>query len=373
MKNLEKKSVCVFSENEPLCQMLDKAGVPPDPKWRTLILYMRGLKHNEFLTEQQKVRIQDLVVSVLKEKDFSDKKYSELLSSEKEILDAPCNRKLESALSETATMVADFKSMLQSHKGDVERLGNDTVTVIEKGGDSDSLIAQIKEAFTEVVHIIQRDTEALTQLSKTDALTGLNNRRAFDEHLEDAVEQSRRRSGNLALLMMDIDHFKKFNDNYGHRIGDQALATVAKILRRYEIELNERDDTHIHFFPARYGGEEFVVVLRGGDEAMGMCIAEEIRRRVMRYNFLIRGVDGDVIKRGIHITMSVGVSQMSHEWKGAFEENLIEFADKALYRAKAAGRNQVLSNSGLELEEAMVTYGHLTTSEEKSNGPVPEQ
>ncbi len=363
------QQTCVFSDSEPLCQMLDRAGVPPDPKWRTLILYMRGLEHNEFLTEQQKVRIQALVVKTLKEKDFSDAKYSELLSSEKEILDAPCNRKLEAALAETAAMVGDFKVMLQHHKGDVERLGNKTATVIAKGGDTDSLIAQIKEAFTEVVSMMQRDAETLTQLSKTDGLTGLNNRRAFDEHLDDSIEQWKQYDGNLALLMMDIDHFKKFNDSYGHRIGDQALATVAKILRGYGNELQDRDDTHVNFFPARYGGEEFAVVLRGATESSAMCIGEEIRRRVMRYNFLIRGVDGDVIKRGIHITLSVGVSEMSPEWKGAFAENLIEFADKALYKAKAAGRNLVLSNSGLELEDALDKCGYLTTSDEVEGGP----
>ncbi len=351
--------------------MLDRAGVPPDPKWRTLILYMRGLQHNEFLTEQQKVRIQALVVKILKEKDFSDEKYSELLSSEKEILDAPCNRKLEAALAETAAMVSEFKLMMKSHTGDVERLGNKTVTVIEKGGDPDALISQIKEAFADVVQMMQHNTETLTQLSKTDALTGLNNRRAFDEHLEETIEQWKERDGNLSLLMMDIDHFKKFNDSYGHRIGDQALATVAKILRGLGEELNEREDIHLHFFPARYGGEEFSVVLRGATETMAMCIAEEIRRRVMRYNFLIRGADGDVIKRGIHITMSIGVAQIDNKWKGAFAENLIEVADKALYKAKAAGRNLVMGNLGLAIEDALAVYGHLTTSKEVEGGPNP--
>ncbi|THB64177.1 MAG: GGDEF domain-containing protein [Desulfovibrio sp.] len=331
---------CVFSCNEPLCLTLDKAGVPSEDKWRTLILYMRSLEHYDFLTDQQKISIQRLLVGLLKEQDYSDENYSRILAEKEAILSAPCNRKLEAAIKETAALVKDFKGLVLKRKGNVEKLETVTVDAIQQGKDPEELVTELRSAFKELVSSMEEDAESLSRLSRTDSLTSLNNRRAFDEFVDQAVEAWQEDHGPLCLLMIDIDHFKKFNDNFGHRIGDQALATVAKIMKECG---QERYQTGAdRYFPARYGGEEFSVVLPGAAPAEALEVAEDIRERVGRYNFIIRDTDGGVLKRGIQITVSIGVSDMSSDWNGAYGENLIDSADKALYAAKQGGRNMSL-------------------------------
>ncbi len=340
--SLEKRTVCVYNSSEPLCRTLDKAGVPPDAKWRTLILYMRGIEAYDFLSEGQKSSIQHLVLKTLKERNFTDENFQRIMQEQDEILNGPCNQKLHNALAETAVMIEEFRTMLHKRRGDVESLGDKAVETIRSGGDPNVLIGSLKSSFQEIVDIMRRDAADLDKLSRTDPLTGLSNRRGFDGMLDEHIDNWICDNLTLSLLMVDIDHFKKFNDSYGHRIGDQALITVAKIMRRMEGFLR---DTGVEFFPSRYGGEEFAVILPAIDEAHAMTVAEDLRQQVERYNFIIRDSNGEVLKRNIHITISVGVAEMDASWRGAFKDNLVDAADKALYRVKAAGRNNVLAAS----------------------------
>lgn len=328
---------CDFSCTEKLCLTLDKAGVPADGKWRTLILYMRSLDSYDFLTDRQKIQIQELMVRTLKEKDYTDTNYKRILVEKERILTEPCNRKLEAAIEETAALVNDFKGLVLKRKGSVQDLETATVSAVQRGLDPEALVAEMRTAFKQVVTAMEQDAENLSQISRTDSLTGLNNRRALDEYLQVAVKAWEKGGGTIALMMIDIDHFKKFNDNYGHRIGDQALATVAKIMK--ECGLDRYESNEKRFFPARYGGEEFTVVMPGAAARDALIVAEDIRERVERYNFIIRDAEGGVLKRGIQITVSIGVADMSDAWQGALVENLVDSADKALYTAKNEGRN----------------------------------
>lgn len=329
---------CIFSHAEPLCRTLDKAGVPPDSKWRTLILYMRGIEAYDFLSQSQKEKIQKLVLKTLQEKDFSDSKFHEVMHLQEEIINDPCNKKLHNALSETAGMVEEFRKLLRNRGADVQSLGHSTVHTLEEGGDPEALIQSLKESFQEIVGIMRRDADNLDQLSRTDGLTGLMNRRSLDEYLESCLEHWQKEDETFSLLMLDIDHFKNFNDRFGHRIGDQALATVAKLMQRACESLATEG---LECFTARYGGEEFSIVLPLVEEEQAEAIAEDLRQSIRRYNFIIRDSNGDVIKRNINITVSIGVAQMNPQWRGAFLENLVDAADKALYKAKSQGRNQV--------------------------------
>jgi diguanylate cyclase (GGDEF)-like protein len=334
--------VCDFSGSEQLCLTLDKAGVPHDPKWRTLIIYMRGLEHYDFLSTKQKSQIQALVLHTLREKDYSEETYRTIIKKQEEILNAPCNERLQAALSETASMVEEFRKLLTRRRGDVEHLHLKTVDTIQNGGDPETMIASLKASFHAIVAEMKKDAEDLTLLSMTDALTNLSNRRAFNERLEETVAQALEDEKSFSLIMFDIDHFKLFNDNYGHRIGDQALATVSMLLKKYE-----ETNFITGFFPARYGGEEFSVILPGLDEKAGIDIAEALRQNIQNYNFVIRGPNGEILKRGIHITVSAGVASLRFAWGGAYCENLVDAADKALYAAKATGRNKVVGSSQL--------------------------
>jgi diguanylate cyclase (GGDEF)-like protein len=165
---------------------------------------------------------------------------------------------------------------------------------------------------------------ALQGMADTDARTGLANTRAFDQMLESALS-ARREGEAIAVLMLDLDHFKDFNDRYGHPSGDEALRTFASILRSC---LRDGD------IAARYGGEEFAVVLPGVDEATALAVAERIRSRTE--TTLISLAPG-VTDR---VSVSIGVACAPGQAQDRI--TLLRLADEALYRAKEGGRNQVV-------------------------------
>jgi diguanylate cyclase len=165
----------------------------------------------------------------------------------------------------------------------------------------------------------------------TDALTGIANRRFFDSVVRELAALSSSSERPLSLCMVDIDHFKLFNDRHGHQIGDQVLKLVAKVLRD---SLKGRD------VAARYGGEEFVILLPETRLRDAILIADQIRELVASKN-LIKRTTGETIGS---VNLSIGVSQYRrHESVQAFMAR----ADAALYLAKNSGRNRVCSESML--------------------------
>jgi len=157
-------------------------------------------------------------------------------------------------------------------------------------------------------------------LSITDGLTGLYNHRHFQEQLEVEVKRAQRYDLNLSLIMIDLDHFKEFNDSYGHLEGDALLRKIAQILKS---SLRETD------FVARYGGEEFAVILPETDKEGASIAAERVRRTISKQTF------GEV---GAIMTISLGVA--SYPDDACLRAALIKKADEALYRAKREGRNR---------------------------------
>lgn len=164
----------------------------------------------------------------------------------------------------------------------------------------------------------------LERLSITDGLTNLYNHRYFQDELGRAFEESARYGRPLSLAIVDLDFFKKINDTYGHAIGDEVLKAVSRI---FQESIRSTD------LAARYGGEEFAVMMPETNLADAAIFAEKIRRLVE--NTAIETQAGT-----IHITVSVGVSTVPHP-KIHRAKELVVTADKALYRAKRGGRNQV--------------------------------
>jgi len=279
--------------SDQVCAMLDRVGVPRDSKWRGLILYMRSIKQYDFLDNDQKEQIQALVMEVLRTRDFSEDKFQEVIRANERILAAPWNRALTRTLQETAALVQEFQDSLFRHKGSVQHLEDVTVGAVENGGDVDRMLGTIRRGFSELITMIEEDSEKMVAMSLTDALTGIHNRRAFDEHIRTMVDKAVREHQRLSIFMCDIDHFKKFNDEHGHRIGDQALAVVGGILKGFAEECKQLEDRNI--FPARYGGEEFVVTLAGTNKDEALELAEIIRHKIERYNFVIRDPDGQIL------------------------------------------------------------------------------
>jgi len=335
-ETVTQRETCVFSKRSPLCHTMEKAGVPPDTKWWTLVLYMRSLEYMDSLSLKQRAEIQALLIDLLKEKDFSDASYRKLVEDQDRIISSPYRQRLKRALEESAALVQDFQTLLLNRAGDVKDLGEVAVETIEEKIPPDEAVKKLRGEFHKLVEVMERDTEKLEHLARTDPLTQLNNRGAFDEYMDQKQAETLENGQALCLLMLDIDHFKRVNDTYGHMIGDQALKTVAgKILTSL------KESAPGEHFPARYGGEEFAVVLPGASLEAAMETAENIRQRIERYNFMVRTANGDILHKGVKFTISIGVARSDPQWKDKLVDKLVEAADAALYDAKSKGRNRV--------------------------------
>ena len=186
--------------------------------------------------------------------------------------------------------------------------------------------------FTEVTQ--QKHTEKqlhqlsseLKALAETDSLTGLSNRRHFLQQANNELSRNQRLHRTMALLVLDVDHFKEINDRFGHQIGDQALQAIAqsiqRIMRPYDVF-------------GRIGGEEFAVLLPEASCQQTLEIAERLRSEV-------ESIDGDQLGIGLRLTLSIGVTCSPTPTLDTSLDQLMAKADRALYGAKAAGRNCVV-------------------------------
>jgi diguanylate cyclase (GGDEF)-like protein len=184
---------------------------------------------------------------------------------------------------------------------------------------------------------LQIANEHLEELASLDGLTGLANRRGFDRRLEGEWVQAGKGREPLALMMIDIDHFKLFNDRYGHVRGDACLRAVGETLSLVTLEEA--------VLVARYGGEEFALLLPGLDIERAAALADEARKAIE--DLLIAHAE---TSNG-HVTISIGVESLVPE-EGQTAADLVEAADSALYAAKRRGRNAVVANDAMLLSEA---------------------
>lgn len=218
---------------------------------------------------------------------------------------------------------------------------------LEEGGDADTMralvagvlgatwaiqggVRQLEENFDTTSHEIAALKASLVDAQReanTDGLTGIPNRRRFDFQLHRAMREARTDEQPLSLLLLDIDHFKAFNDAFGHQVGDRVLKLVAEIITAC---VKGRD------LPARYGGEEFAVILPDTAIKGAESVAEQIRAMVAGQRVRLKSSGRSLGQ----ITISVGCGEYL---PGEPVTSLIERADQALYRAKHAGRNRVVA------------------------------
>ena len=176
-----------------------------------------------------------------------------------------------------------------------------------------------------LVEQVQRQADELLRVSRTDALTGLDNRRYLEERLAEAFEHARRLSEPFAVLMCDLDKFKSVNDTHGHQAGDAVLEQLADVLRAQVREIDR---------VGRYGGEEFMLLLPGTTLHAAQRFGERVRKAVEAHTFRF---EGGTLRR----TLSAGVAAWPHA-RLATADALVKAADDALYVAKESGRNRVV-------------------------------
>jgi diguanylate cyclase (GGDEF)-like protein len=177
----------------------------------------------------------------------------------------------------------------------------------------------------------------------TDPLIGIYNRRYLDRRLEEECARARRYTLPLSVLLIDIDHFKRINDTYGHQVGDHVLTYLGKLLLQV---IRESD------IAARYGGEEILIIAPNTTTSTAASLAERLRQHVETHELVLTNESNE--PREIRITVSIGVAGLSQE--ATDSETLVHNTDEALYRAKQEGRNCIV------IHGADLTKGHLPPS-----------
>lgn len=212
-----------------------------------------------------------------------------------------------------------------------EAIGTLVVGTAEPGGISAERREMLEVIANQVAVSLQnaRLYARMEQLATTDELTGLPNRRTFDDKLEEAVARHSRSERKFGLIMLDIDHFKAVNDTYGHAVGDAVLEDVAEVLEESVREID---------VPARYGGEEFAVILEETDGEGIRQVAERIRRGV-------RSLEFQAGRESFQCTASLGFAVWPDD--ATDEHAIVEVADEALYASKENGRDRVTARSDL--------------------------
>lgn len=208
--------------------------------------------------------------------------------------------------------------------GMVSQIASATRSMVEQ---NNVLKGQLEQSSDEIAEL-RTELETIRHEAMTDSLTGVGNRKRFDDTLHEAAQSAMENGHELSLLLLDIDHFKRFNDTYGHQSGDQVLRLVGQILRE---GVKGRDT------PCRYGGEEFAILLPQTNLEGSVKVANQIRTSVASKK-IVRKSSGEKLAQ---ITLSAGVAQFNF---GEPLSQFVERADNALYAAKQQGRNRVIAH-----------------------------
>jgi diguanylate cyclase len=325
------------------CAWLAQRGVPPTPENYELAFNFVSAEHPDLKRTVESLiangcKFDASVMTVLHQRYFRAPKDDDALTELSEKISA----ELDSVLQILETAGADhsaYGKTLSKVSGELgqARPGDTGLKAIIDGvitatrameARSKTLEIQLQTSSREVNELRDR-LESVRKEALTDQLTGIANRKAFDNELQESIDRAVETGEPLSLVMCDIDHFKAFNDTWGHQTGDQVLRLVANCLSE---NVKGRDTA------ARYGGEEFVVILPQTQLAGAVNLANQIRAKVESKKLVLLST-GDIL--GI-ITISCGVTQFDPSESA---EDFVRRADQCLYAAKRAGRNRVISET----------------------------
>lgn len=299
------------------------------------------LARNGKLSESDLEQIYDTYLSHIKTTDRIDKVGARVIGEIDDVMTV-----LSDALGMTGAYDASLSSATEqlSSAKSREQIKTIVEALLRSTGEMRETNKALEDRLTlskNEISNLQQSLEAIRAESLTDPLTGLGNRKYFDHMIGMAVQSALASGEPLSLLLLDIDHFKSFNDSYGHLTGDQVLRLVGLSLKQ---TIKGQDIT------ARYGGEEFAVVLPNTALRQALTVADHIRRAVMAKE-LKKKSTGEIIGR---VTISVGVSMLK---PGDDTDALIERADACLYAAKRNGRNRVICE--VDPEFAVETHNRV--------------
>jgi diguanylate cyclase len=330
--------------------LLKRGQIPPYPQFYEL-LYTYATGVNPTLNQ----RINQIFRDGSASEQLAERLYNEFLKA------ADANERI-SSVSERMAMRIDavneaidsamatanaYSGTLQSASGDLDHnIGEAELRSIaqkllgetRRMQDANALLEEKLEASRDDIAALQRDLDEVRRESMLDPLTKIFNRKSFDEGLLKNFNEAAERGMPLCLMLLDIDHFKKFNDTWGHQTGDQVLRLVAMTLKS---NIKGKD------IAARYGGEEFAAILPETDLEGAVIVADNIRKAIQAKELLKRSTNEKLGR----MTASFGVAMYK---PGDTPASLIERADRCLYAAKHAGRNRVLSENELPQVEKIV-------------------
>ncbi len=327
-------------------QAMDKIhelNLAPIPKNFELwfVYYAKGhpeAVHAIDLLLQSGKKIDDEVCIEIYERFLNDSKEDEQVQE--------AGNKIQAAIKDVAGRMTDLKSATSSYSQALEeasgRLSAD-MTPADIRATLDGVIVNTQEMVkrnfeleaelersSKEMDSLRKDLESARKQALTDGLTNLANRKSFDAEIERVIQNAKAEGETFTLILMDIDHFKAFNDDFGHQVGDQVLRLVAKCLT---------DGVKGRDFAARYGGEEFAIILPQTNLQFAMKVADSLRAAVEGKELVNRNT-GEKLGR---ITLSGGAAEFV---VGEQSDDIIERADTALYIAKNNGRNQIAAAPG---------------------------
>ena len=324
--------------------LLKRGQIPPYPQFYEL-LYTYATGVNPSLNQ----RVNQIFRDGTATQELAERLYNEFLKSQ------DANERISSVSERMATRIEAvhdaidtamatanaYSGTLQSASGDLghdmseselramaQRLLGET----RRMQDANAQLEQKLEASRDDISALQRDLDEVRRESMLDPLTKIFNRKSFDEGLLKSFSEAAEQGTPLCLMLLDIDHFKRFNDTWGHQTGDQVLRLVAMTLKS---NIKGKD------MAARYGGEEFAAILPETDLEGAIIAADNIRKAIQAKELLKRSTNEKLGR----ITASLGVAMYR---PGDTPGSLIERADRCLYAAKHAGRNRVLSENELK-------------------------
>jgi diguanylate cyclase len=324
--------------------LLKRGQIPPYPQFYEL-LYTYATGVNPSLNQ----RINQIFRDGSATQELAERLYNEFLKSQdaneriSSVSERMANRieAVHDAIDTAMATANSYSGTLQSATGDLshemdeqelramaQRLLGET----RRMQDANAALEQKLEASRDDISALQRDLDEVRRESMLDPLTKIFNRKSFDEGMLKSFADAAERGTPLCLMLLDIDHFKRFNDTWGHQTGDQVLRLVAMTLKS---NIKGKD------LAARYGGEEFVAILPETDLEGAMIVADNIRKAVQAKELLKRSTNEKLGR----ITASFGVAAYR---PGDTPSSLIERTDRCLYAAKHAGRNRVFSETELK-------------------------